>query len=343
MKKILFILFVLTFTSVEETFAQEPNDTMPFQLFRDRVVLYSDLGVNFAPFSLSDNYNLGVEKLTFRHNLKMSMGLGISYRWFALRVGFTLPGSLMKESKYGESKAFDVGLKFHAKQTFWSVDLRNYVGYAIKDAYKWNDTLTASTPHDIRPNTNAANFAINSWWIMSKKFNMKAVIGTTGHFTRTTKSWYIRTTLNFWGISNSRSIVPEELQSDKDRTKASTIGAIDLGVVPGYAYSWRKKVWQLTAFGGLGAVIQSKYFTLGENTKPYIGIAPRMDFRFVGGYSKPKFFLLLSSDIDVKWLWIEKNLRYSQSFIDVRLIAGFRLHTKRSRESENEPKKSSQK
>lgn len=339
MKNKVHIVIVFAFITLKGLFAQEANDTLPFQLFRDRVILYSDLGVNFAPFSLSDDYGLDVKKLNYRHNLKMSMGLGISYRWFALRVGFTLPGTLLKESKYGDSKAFDIGLKFHAKQTFWSIDFRNYSGYTIKNAYKWNDTLSTTTPHDIRRNTNAANFSINCWWLMSKKFNMKAVLGTTGHFTRTSKSWYMRTTLNFWGISNTGSLVPVELQSEKDRTHANSIGAVDLGIVPGYAYSLRKNVWQLTAFGGLGGVVQTKFFSIGEFTKGYLGLAPRMDFRFIGGYSKPKFFVLLSSDFDVKWLWIEKNLQYSQSFFDVRIITGFRLHTKRSRESENDPKK----
>lgn len=336
-KVVILVLFGFLFT---KGVAAQENDTLPFQLFKDRVILYSDLGVNFAPFSISDEFGHGVSRLNFRHNLKMSMGLGISYRWFALRVGFTLPGNLLSTKKYGESKAFDVGLKFHAKQTFWSVDFRNYLGYSIKNASAWNDTLSAETPNDIRPNTNAANFAVNSWWLINKKFNMKAVLGTTGHFTRTSKSWYIRTTLNFWGVSNpGNGLIPDSLQTDRDRTRANTYGAIDLGVVPGYAYGYRKNHWQITAFGGLGAVIQTKYYSKGEESpKGFLGVAPRMDFRIIGGYSKPKFFVLLSGDFDVKWMWIEKNMQYSQSFFDVRLIAGFRLHTKRSRESENDPK-----
>lgn len=323
------ILFCTSFTG-----AAQENDTLPYQLFKDRVVLFGDLGFNSAPFSIKDDYELGINKLKFKNNLRAVLGLGFAYRWFSLRIGFALPGQILSESKFGKTEYFDVGLKFTVKQTYSSLDLRSYRGYAIKDAYKWNDTLSTDTPNDLRPGTRAASISANVWWFLSKDFHMKAVLGTAGHFTDEAKTWYLKTSVNYFGITNDYgSIVPNELADSSDRTNANVVGAIDMGLVPGYAYSNRIKNWRFSIFAGLGGVVQSKFYTIGSLTRSFIGVAPRMDFRLTGGYSKEKFFVLLATDFDIKSLKIQ-DLSYNQTFYSVKLIGGVRIPTKRSRAQE---------
>ncbi len=327
-----YILFLVVFSTFSCS-AQE-TDSLPFRLFRDRVVLFGDLGFNSAPFSLKDNYGLGVKTLKYRNNIKAVLGIGFSYRWFSLRVGFALPGNLLSAAKYSNTEYFDAGLKFNIKQTYCTIDFRSYHGYGIKDAYKWNDTLDSSTPYDVRPGTRSASFSANVWWFLSKKFHMKAVLGTTGHFTGVSKTWYLKTSLNFFGVSNDfGALVPHELTDTSDRVNANSIGAIDLGVIPGYSYSNRIKNWQFSIFGGLGGVIQSKFYTKGDVTRGFLGLAPRIDLRLIGGYSKPKFFVLLATDFDIKSVKIQ-DLSYNQSFYNVKLITGVRIPTKRSKEKE---------
>lgn len=330
MKKLIFILLAcLPAFSFGQT-----NDTLPYQLFRERVVLFADIGANFAPFSLKDNYENGVSKLKYRSNLRAVLGLGFAYRWFSLRVGFAIPGNILPESNYGKTEYFDAGLKLNIKQAYCTLDFRSYRGYAIKDAYKWNDTLSKSTPNDIRSGTRSTSISANVWWLLSKQVNMKAVLGTTGHFTGQAQSWYLKTSLNFFGVANDYgALVPAELSDTIDRTQANTVGALDLGVVPGYAYSNRVKNWQVSVFTGLGGVIQSKFYTKGDQTRSFLGIAPRIDLRLAGGYSKPKFFVLLVTDFDIKSIRIQ-DLSYNQSFFNIKLVSGFRIPTRRSREHE---------
>ncbi len=294
------------------------------------------MGFHSAPFSLKDNYGLDVNKLKYKNNLKIALGFGFSYRWFALRIGFALPGNILAESRYGNTDYFDIGLKFNIKQTFCNIDFRSYSGYAIKDAYKWNDTLTELTPNDIRPNTRSASISANVWWFLSKNFHMKAVQGKAGHFTGESKTWYFKTSLNYFGISNDFGpLVPKELADTSDRINARTIGAIDLGVIPGYAYGNRINNWQFAVFAGIGGVIQSKFYTKGDITRGFLGIAPRVDLRLMGGYSKPRYFVLLATNFDIKSIKIQ-DLSYNQTFYNIKLIGGIRIHTKKSRQQEKE-------
>lgn len=336
LKQIVIIASILLCSSFSG--AAQENDSLPFQLFKDRVVLFGDLGFNSAPFSIKDNYEFGVKKLKFKNNLRAVLGLGFAYRWFSLRIGFALPGQILSEAKYGKTEYFDVGLKFNLKQTYCTLDLRSYHGYAIKDAYKWNDTLSESTPNDLRAGTRSANVSANVWWFLSKEFHMKAVLGTAGHFTGESKTWYLKTSLNYFGIANDYgTIVPAELSDSSDRTNANIVGAIDLGLVPGYAYSNRINNWQFSVFAGLGGVIQSKFYTKADVTRSFLGIAPRVDFRLAGGYTKQKFFVLLATDFDIKSLKIQ-DLSYNQTFYSVKLISGVRIPTKRSRAREGDQK-----
>ena len=93
--------------------------------------------------------------------------------------------------------------------------------------------------------------------------------------------------------------------------------------------------WQFAVFGGLGGVIQSKFYTNGDVTRSFLGIAPRLDFRLLGGFSKPEYFVFLTTDFDIKSIQIQE-LKYNQNFYTVKLVAGIRIRTKASKRKDSE-------
>lgn len=324
---LLFLICALSLVS-----KAEPDDTLSYNSYRNKLVVYSDFGFKAAPFNLKYDYPNGLKTLHFKHNLKPLLGIGVAYKWFALRIGFGLPGQLKSVSKYGESDYFDAGFKFNIKKrTFWDLDIRIYRGYVIKDAYKWNDSLSADNPNLHRPNTNAASFSLNSWFFRSKDFNMKAVFGIAGDFKKSLGTWYYKSTLNIFGIGNdSTTIIPTELtDTSVTKTRVKYAYAIDIGFVPGYAYVHKYKNWQTSVFGGFGGVLQAKVFHADGIDRPYLGLAPRVDFRFITGYSKPNYFFWLTTDFDIKSIKFQ-NMRYTQNFYSVTLSGGYRFN-KRSR------------
>ncbi|MCH2230387.1 MAG: DUF4421 family protein [Crocinitomicaceae bacterium] len=313
----------------------QENDTLPYEFFKERIVLLADVGFNSAPFSIKDNYKLGVKKIRYKNNIKPAVGLGFAYKWFGLRIGFTLPLNMLDENKYGDTQYFELAIKANIKQTFCSIDLRSYNGYAVKDAYKFNDSLSAVTPNALMPFTRSASLSANVWYFRDKNFKMQAFQGRSAHFKEESKTWYFKGTLNFFGVSNDNStIIPKELADTIDRKSARGIGAIDLGFIPGYAYGNRINNWQFGLFAGIGGVVQSKYYQKDGITRSFLGIAPRVDFKIAGGYSRRNYFVLLSSDFDIKSLKIQE-MSYNQTYYNIRLMAGIRLHTKKSRKTDS--------
>lgn len=321
--------FIVIFLLIS-CFANAQNDSAShYTLYKEKLVLYSDLGFKSAPFSLRGDFPNEIKSLHYKHNFKSILGLGISYKWFGLRIAFGLPGELRPVSHYGESRFFDAGVKFSIKKTFWDIDLRSYGGYVIKDAYKWLDTLNELQPNLPRPRTKAVSVSLNSWYFFSDQFRMPAVYGINGEFNRNTGTWYLRSILNFFGVGDEGGpLLPKEMRDSTDtKTMASAATSLDLGVVPGYAFVVRKDGWQASMFGGLGAVLQGKNFTVGTLNRGFLGIAPRIDLRFVGGYSMPKCFFWFVSDFDIKSIGFQ-DLSYTQTFYSLSLVGGVRLNTR---------------
>lgn len=307
------------------------TDSLPYTVFKNKIVLHSDIGFSAAPFSIRFPFTSEITKLKYRDNFRPVLGLGVCYKWFALRLAFSLPGNFRPVSRYGKTNQFNLGFDFTYKKTFFDVDLRSYFGYAIKDAVEWNDTLTGLKPNDIRPNTNMVGFSINAWYFHDRNFKMSALRGKTAHYTKEVHTWYLKNTFNVFGVgvgSGDNNVIPDELQDSTDsKTGASLFSAFDLGVVPGYAYVNKINNWQFAGLFGLGAVIQGKYYTTDAKVRGYFGLAPRYDIRLMGGYSVDRYFVMLITDFDNKSIRFN-NLRYQQYYYSIRISAGIRLNKK---------------
>ena len=307
------------------------NDTVPYTLYKNKVVLYSDIGYTSAPFSMHYNYNNTVDKLKYKNNFRTILGFGICYKWFALRIGIPLPGYFKPVSSFGKTIPLDLGFDFTIKKTFFDIDIRSYRGYAILDAYKWNDTLNKLHPNDIKPNINTVSFSANVWYFHDKNFKMSALKGKTGHYEKEVKTWYLKNSLNIFGVGNgTESITPYTLiDSTQTKTSSSVISSIDFGVIPGYAYVNKLKNWQFSALFGVGFAVQAKFYIINEISRGFLGLAPRYDIRLIGGYSVPKFFVFIVSDFDNKSIRFN-NFSYRQTFYSLKLLGGIRLNDKKT-------------
>lgn len=324
------------------SFSQEDSLDLPYEKYNNKIVLYTDFGYTTAPFSIKYDFTPEVNKLKYRNNYKSIFGFGICYKWFALRLSFALPGSEHNELKYGKTTAYNLGFDFTLKKVFVDVDLRNYQGYVIKHAYKWNPTdfNSISHPNQIVPSMTAASFSINAWYFHNKHFKMSAVRGKTAHFTRKVHTWYIKNTLNIYGVGNgSNSVIPTILyDSTNSKTKSTGYTAFDIGSIPGYAFGNRINNWQFTGLLGFGPVLQNKFYNVDNNSRSFLGLAPRFDIRFIGGYSKPHYFIFLVTDFDNKSIKFN-SLKYTQTFYSIKLVAGLRLDGKEDRKKKKENNK----
>lgn len=312
-------------------FATATEDSLFIENFRGHKVFYADLGYSVAPFYMHYKFKEGLDKLVFKNNFKPSLGFGFAYKWFSLRVSFPILDGFRNKTLYGDSKQFNVGFDYTFKKMYLDAEFKSVLGYALKDANRFDSTFTEATPNSILPNTQALNVAINAWYFQDPNFKMNALIGKRAHYLKQVNTWYVKGTMNVFGIGNDgNSIIPIILQSPTN-TKLATnkISAFDIGVVPGYAYVNRIKNWQFSGWFGLGGVIQSKFYVVNEEKRGFLGLAPRYDVRVMGGYSTPQYFVFLLTDFDNKSIRFS-DLIFRQYYYSVKLVGGMRFKDKKT-------------
>jgi hypothetical protein len=328
------LVLCVALSSFSTSFSQVKKDSLPYRLFNDKIVLYSDFGYTGAPFTLKYPFQDGVDNLHYKNNFRAILGLGGSYKWFSMRVGIPLPIEIRSAGRFGHTLPINLGVDFTIKKTFFDVDFRNFKGYAIKDAYTWNDTLTKLKPNDIRSSTSTNSFSINVWYFHNKDFKMQALRGRNGHYEKSVHTWYLRNTFNVFGVGNQdQPVIPVQFKDSLNtKLSASSFGAVDIGVIPGYAYVNRVNNWQFSFLAGVGGVVQTKFYTVDGVSRSFTGLQPRYDIRFIGGYSEPRYFVFLVTDFDNKSIHFN-SLIYNQTFYTLRLVGGIRLEPKEKKSS----------
>lgn len=297
--------------------------------FKNHHVLYADFGVSPAPFNVSYPFQNASDRLNYKNNFKPILGLAYARKWFSMRIAFPVLPGVRNPSKFGKSKQFAFGFDYSFKRLYADLDFRIIQGYAIKNAFFFDSTLTNEKPNLINPALGTFNIAMNLWYFNHDDFKMNALQGKRAHFDKAVHTWYLKGTLNYFGAANgSDPIIPSVLANlNQSKTSASAFTSLDFGLIPGYAYANRIYNWQFSGWAGIGPVLQSKFYTLSSGVNGFIGLAPRYDIRFVGGYSTEKRFIFLATTFDNKSIFFNE-LEYRQFFYTIRLVTGVRIPPK---------------
>ena len=331
MKHLALIAFLLVMLPI---FEQNSDEEKIYTLRKNQWIWYSDIGYRTSPFTLRYDFTPEIDKLKFRHNIKPILGIGVHYKWFALRIGLGLPFTFFSVNQFGKHLPFNLGTQFSVKKLFFDIDLRLNGGYVIKDAYRWNSDLTELEPHQLMPRVGTGSLSFNVWHFRNTDINMRPILGRVGNYNRNASSIYLKYSLNVFearhGDSHTTSeLIPLDLiNSAVSSTNASRITVMDVGLIPGYAMVKKLNNWQFSFIGGIGGVIQSKFYTNKTGlTRGFLGIAPRIDLRIIGGFNNEHYFCHLDTDFDIKTARIQ-NMAYRQYFYSIKLVGGIRLKEK---------------
>jgi hypothetical protein len=318
------LLVILLFSFVHAVSAQ--NDSVPYNLYKEQLVLKSSLGYNTAPFSIRGDFNSTKETLKYRANMNAVLGLGFSYKWLSLGLNFALPGYLKTTTKFGETNYFDIDLNFDIKLWYFAFDIHSYQGFALIDAVRFSDTLVSpGSSNQLKPSLRSASVGLNGYRFKNKSFNRKAALGIVGNYKEDVTSFFVKYTMNLHGVANSTGLMPSDHLNDiRSIVSSNAFSAFDFGAVPGYVYINNLKGWQYGGMAGLGLVLQSKFYQFNNTTRGFLGLAPRYDLRLMGGYNVSNWFCMIDLQFDNKTIRFN-DIRYGQNYYYLRILYGYRF------------------
>lgn len=349
MRKILFILLLFSLCVPHNTHAQETdvslldqNDTDTIDkyiLFKNRLVLYGDIGFISSPFFLSfKDSNSVMHELTYRVNHGIMLGIGGSYKWIAVRLSYMILSNIENSDVYGQTKYFGLQLDLPIKRVYTEFDLFRFSGYALLNASKKVPQVTSKTM--LFPETSTINLNIAAYYFFNPEFEVNSMKGRSGHYKKKVTSWYLKGNFGYTGVSNhGEPIVPEVFLSSQEtnRNKSNRIGALEFGALPGIAYVNRKKNWQFSGVFGLGISIQHKFYSIDDYTRTFLGVSPRIDAKINVGYNPVNWFIMLGGELDYKQINFD-DLTYRNALFNIKLTGGYRFKTKNHRTTKNKIK-----
>lgn len=310
-------------------YGQSDSLELPYTSYRCNPILFNDIGLSDAPATIKYPFSDQVNKIQLRHNNKLVLGIGFSYNWLAIRIGAALIGNTKSVSQYGKSRYLDIGTQFSIKRIYAEADLRYYEGYVIKNALVWDPKLSISNPNDKEQDITVSNISAKMWYLHNRNFRMDPFTGNRGVYNKQVMTWHIAGRLDRYKISNNiHPLVPSVLRdSTNTKTNAESIGALEIGAIPGYAYVNRIKKIQFGIIGAIGPRIQFKsYSVLGEKTT-LTSVVARYDLKAIVGYNTPKFFAMLHLEVDNKSIHFS-SFKYNQAFFYMKVQTGYRFEEK---------------
>lgn len=325
-KTLLILLFLLLSFGIS---AQK--DSIPYTLFKNKIILFQDLGFKTTPFTIKGDFKNNLKSLTYINNPRLMYSIGAKYKWLTVRLSVAVFGNMLSIKKYGKSSQFNFGFNFTVKKNYFDVDLSTAGGYTILDANQWSNFQ-----NQIKPGISTIDLGLKTWYFHNKYMKMELLKGRIGHYNKEVLSFYAKSAFNLFNLNNDyQSIIPVELTNLLNtKTLSNSLSSFELSVIPGFAYVNRKNNWQYSILLGIGGAVQFKnYNTIGAN-RSFLGLAPRFDFRVNGGYNTPQFFSFLSIEYDNKSVSFNE-LSYYQNYISVNLTFGVRLKTLKEWKNEN--------
>lgn len=319
MKWILLNIALLCFSTL---FTQK--DSIPYKLMENKWIINSTIGYNTAPFILKDNFGLMENTIRYKANMNPVLGLGFTHKWISLGFSLKLPGYLRDVKKFGESEYFDFDFRLNLWDWHFSGDIHYYKGFRLLNHSL--EEQEANTEPLIYNNLNTFSTSLNGYYFLDSSYNTKAAFGMLGKYNTSIHSFYVKNTLNIHRVKNEQTkILPNPLNDlEASLWSAHNIGAIDTGIVPGFAYVNNINGWQFGGMIGIGGVIQAKYFTFSNQKRAFLGLAPRLDLNLYAGYNIDDWFLMLNTNIDNKSIRFN-DFKYQQVYYYVRLICGYRI------------------
>ena len=128
------------------------------------------LGVNkYNYFSISDRINN--TRLRYRPAGDISLGMGVSYSWFALDITFSL--GLQKNSEFENTKSFDFQGRMFSSKQFISTTIQYYQGYKLSNVA--GTDVNVSEESTRREDIRTINFGLQYLYSFNyTRFSLKA-------------------------------------------------------------------------------------------------------------------------------------------------------------------------
>ena len=307
------------------------NDTLPyFERYKEKLTVRMGVGINDAPFNLNYKFPFAPhKKMKYQPNPQHVMGFGLNYFGLGVAFSFKLPTTVRNERLYGKSKYFDLEVAAQLKKWVIFADFRRYRSFAVSNLSSIDTSYVEDTELDVRSDMQSWTLATNVKYYFNEKYDYNSAKGFAGAHLRSAFSPFAMGIITAYEIDGrGESLLhPSIYEPSYSFSNMNKLFVFEYGAIPGFAYIFAHKGFNLHLNLGIGAVVQYQHIHRFEDQLGRWGISPKIDLSLDLGVNKPDWFLKLFVSYDWKYANIE-TFTHFHNYYKISIVGGYRFKVK---------------
>ena len=264
-------------------------------------------------------------RLRFRPLRDVSIGVGVSYKWFALGLAVDL--GLTDNTELENTKNFDIQAKAFGGKQIVSATLKYYKGYKLFGIQGFDDTFIPDSAK-VREDLRTINIGLQYLYALNyTKFSLKAPFVLNEIQRKSSGSIIFGVSFNFYSMDADSSLVPPEVAEYIDpNLNLTDMNILTLSANFGYMYTFVVKerfFLTLSAIPGIG--LHAGDYLSDER----IYMTPKLNFNLASmnaiGYNSKRFFIGLQLIINSNFLRLGKDFGTEVGFGKGGVFMGYRF------------------
>ncbi len=271
-----------------------PNDTAYIEDYSNQLTVRLYGSRKFTGYILGERDKK--INLKYRPNDNFNTGIGFTYKYVGINLGFKVPFLNDDNKKYGKTRFLDLQSYVYSRKITVDFYAQFYNGYYISNRNIIDNKKDYGNTFPQRPDIKTRNVGINAQYILNnRRFSYRASYLQNEYQKKSSGTVLVGGGLHFINAHGDSAIIPPNvIYSDFfNNSKFNKTNIYCLAVNGGYAYTLVvKKHYFATASISVGAGLN---YTKMEDSKAGLideAFGPQLNgiLRFSTGYNSPRYF-----------------------------------------------------
>ncbi len=256
--------------------------------YRNRLIIRAFESTKFNNFKYSDHKS----ELLFKPNKHNNFGLGFTYKFISLNLGFYIPNLGRSIDVYGKTRQVDLQTHFCVRNILVDFYGQSYRGYYLANT----DAVVSNHNDEIlnRPDIRTNNISLVCQYLFNgKHFSYNAVFLQNELQKKSAGSFLVGGGIYHTSLSADSSVIPANVSYTNffNDYQFKNSKNTSIGVNGGYAYTFViKKHFFITGYLSGGGGINYAKLADDHDTRDRVGLLLSHTERLAAGYNSDKYF-----------------------------------------------------
>ena len=242
-----------------------------------------------------DNYT--GQRLNYRPNNKILLGLGVHHGFLGINIGFNFPFLNEDEEKYGQTEYYDFTLRAFTPKFNAMLYLQRYKGFYLRNTDKMIRDWEEGDPFYIRPDIRSYTAGLDLTYIFNnQRFSYRAAMLQNEWQKKSAGSFLIGGSIIYHTTVADSSIIPSHINPSYfyDGKHFDRSNIFSVGPIIGYAHTFviKKHFFVTASLNGSGN-LGTTQLIIHDNTNkikaiPVVGF--RIETIFSAGYNSNSWY-----------------------------------------------------